>query len=342
MMEWSTSARTAAWLAVSLVGIGGIAAATGGRSGLSQGLTAEHPMVATAARIEAAPGRDGATAESGGSAAAPGSQDGPLFYDGFESGDWSKSENGISRSDGNGGNCSSYVSDTFPAFAGRHVHVMHHKAGTGGTNCEFRVKLNGSGGAYGNGRQGLPNEIMVEYQLFWPANFKLRGRGMSNHKFFRVWSEGSTDGQFSVTNEFRAEFASGDSTIAGSRTIAEVEPTYNQGLSREYLQADPYIAADSGAIRVGEWNKIQVCVRADRTNRNSFFRLVANDTLAARTEDRVFWTRNDTAEVTWLTGFYLMGAGASYLDDTVWLLDELKVYADADLCPTNPAHDGLE
>jgi uncharacterized protein YjdB len=294
-VSWATSNSAVATVdnsgAVSFVsaGTGTVTATSGGKSGQSE-VTGSLP---------------------------PTSNGKPLFYDGFESGDLSHTENGVSWTGSVG------VVKGEHAFSG--AHAQRHRYGpdpvTGQPRwSEQRFRLAPAAGA------GY-SEVWVEFMIRWPDNFVHEPKLPSNNKLFAIWSEHYNDpDKTGISVIFNYEKVA-QNTLGSHINIHATSDGYNLNPNQHVVRHDNIVSASG---HNGQWLRFRIHIRAASGPgvKDGLFRLWRDNTLVAELTD---WPLYRTGGHNYFRNGYVMGwansaSSLGFAETTDFYLDDFKVF----------------
>ena len=266
----------------------------------------------------------------------------PIFADGFESGDFSHSENGfrwarpnrtsIVRDDG----CAVHIDpprcvegnpgewENGPGDSGRHSMRFRYPAGEAMSEQRFSI-----GGAY--------EEIWIRYWLRVPINFNMNPQGPNssnnNQKFFALWQDGySTQGTGgNIQWNFWRQSENGGARF----TFSMSRDSLGGGHHGHY--ADFMLPEDAG-----RW--MQVVLHAKTASGNDT--LDGEARIWRRWEDEAAFTLisestgrgfaiPESGPAGWQAGYIMGWANSTYVENTEFLLDDF-VISTSSLLQTTP------
>jgi len=232
----------------------------------------------------------------------------PLFADGFESGDLSHTQNGVSWA------------------SGRQTTVGQSRVHSETWSLEFTypTALDGEDSFSEQRLVGLDGltEVWVQYWIYIPATFEHRTQdGPSNNKFFRMFNA-EDDGTFSLTYEYQAEEGGSSLRRVLSQSYtsdgASNWPTDTGGQSG-------FIGPD-GALKPGHWHKIGIYFRsATGATVNDGRSELWVDGQLFHELDWAFWAKGDRPA--WVDSLYLLGwANSGFSEETRFHIDDLRIW----------------
>ncbi len=238
----------------------------------------------------------------------------PQFSDGFESGDLSRNENGVS-----------YLAST-------NAEVSSEVAKEGQNSLRFFFRGRPSGDdAFSEQRMSLPqtNEIWLKYDFYVPANYDHRHQsGASNNKFLAIYKNDYRNPGFQVNWSLATNGTGGSQLVLhqyrNGREQAILTPS--GGIGNNFLTA-----ADQG-----KW--IQIVVRVKVPSNGS-----ATDGIMQMWKDGTLVTNETSLNMyggdnqNFIDELYLLGwSNSGYSEDTIFYIDNLLVNNEPFVKPLPP------
>lgn len=223
---------------------------------------------------------------------------GVLFSDGFESGSFASSQNGISWG---GGNSTSVSSQR--AYNGRYSLRFTFESGRSGDD------------AFAEQRIRLPqrNEYWFKYRLYIPSNYHHRSDGASNNKFIAVYRDPYSSPGFQINLTLYPNSSGGsDVRVHYYNNGSEWSP---RSIASKFIDA-----ADKGA-----WMEVvvQVKVPSSSSSNDGIVRLWKNGKLVGGVTDLASWGGSGE---NYISEAYLLGwANSGFNEETVLYIDDVAI-----------------
>lgn len=237
----------------------------------------------------------------------------PFFSDGFESGDFSTTQNGV----------------TWSGVGDADVTVQSGRGVDGTKSAQFRFVGTAPGGDAGAERRfdlgALYTELTIAFDLYIPdgteawggAAYAHRADSPSNNKFFRLWPADYND-----DTKVGASFW----TTTDSGVISKTRSEWVQPQNTSIGEAGVARAAFINNSDRGAWIAVKIYCKAATSTANGTMRIYKNGALAIDNSNAVDNYRAALPEG-WRYG-YLLGAANSGFDATTYLqIDNVKFYA---------------